>query len=462
MKQDMETTLMEKSKSRKIDVPPGYIRTEVGVIPKDWKVLRLGSITYIRNQKVLENQVVTEIPKIELEHIGKGNGKLLDISAANNTNSIKYKFFNGDVLFGRLRSYLRKFWHATFNGICTTEIWPLVVDNKQAVSGFIFAIIQTEKFIKEASISYGTHMPRADWGILKNFKLPLAPIHEQRAIATALSDVDQLIESLDKLIAKKRAIKQATMQQLLSGKQRLPGFKGKWETKCLGEISEITGAGVDKKIKKEEQSVRLVNYLDVYNNNFITSDILNHWVTASNHKVKKCSVKKGDIFFTPSSEIQGDIGKSAVALEDIPDAAYSYHVVRVRLKEPLDIFFKTYAFKTDDFLNQAARQSEGSGTRYILNMSKFKQLTVLIPPFSEQTAIGKVLFDMDKEIQSLEQRRDKTKQIKQGMMQELLTGKTRLNLDFEGLKDGHDSKSGDQGNHKNHNSDKRNETSRTY
>ena len=103
-----------------------------------------------------------------------------------------------------------------------------------------------------------------NFGQISNYHVPVPPEPEQRAIAEVLSDVDGLLNALEALIAKKRAIKQATMQQLLTGKTRLPGFSGAWETKRLGEIGEISGAEtLDKKVNPNEPSVRLVNYLDV-------------------------------------------------------------------------------------------------------------------------------------------------------------------------------------------------------
>ena len=252
-------------------------------------------------------------------------------------------------------------------------------------------------------------------------------IEEQRAIAKILSDVDGLINTLDALIAKKRAIKQATMQQLLTAKTRLPGFSGAWETKRLDEIGDISGAGVDKKVRPNELPVRLVNYLDVYNKTFLYSKDLTHEVSARPDQVRRCAVEKGDIFFTPSSEVPDDIGCSAVAMEDISDGVYSYHVVRLRLKTNWDLYFRVYAFNTKEFLDEASKQCEGSGTRYVISLPKFRSMTVRFPPsLEEQNAIAAVLSDMDTEITALEHRRHKTIAIKQGMMQQLLTGKVRL------------------------------------
>ena len=179
---------------------------------------RLGEITSIRNEKVLPSNVGIDTLCIELDHIGQGNGKLLGSSTAQGSTSIKYSFSSGDVLFGRLRSYLRKFWHADRDGICTTEIWPLMTDPREADSGFIYAIVQSDRFIEAASVSYGTHMPRADWEVIRNLEVRLPKLCEQQAIAAVLADIDAEIAALEARRDKTRDLKQAMMQELLTGK----------------------------------------------------------------------------------------------------------------------------------------------------------------------------------------------------------------------------------------------------
>ena len=303
-----------------------------------------------------------------------------------------------------------------------------ISDFAKSLNGYFFFLYFSTRFynrIMQMTAKSSVDSVRRE--MIARMLVPLPPSEvEQRAIATALSDVDALIAALDRLIAKKRDLKQAAMQQLLTGQTRLPGFSGEWEVKRLGDIGDISSAGVDKKIRPDEVPVRLVNYLDVYRKDFIFSNDLNHWVTAPPHQAKRCVVQKGDVFFTPSSETRDDIGISAVAMEDIPDATYSYHVVRLRLREVWDLRFRTYAFKTRVFLDQAEMLCDGSGQRYVISQGKFKSMTVNVPPIIEQTAIAAVLSDMDAEIAALEARRDKTRALKQGMMQELLTGKTRL------------------------------------
>ena len=187
----------------------------------EWEMKRLGEFVSIRNQKALPSSLDVDTLCIELDHIGQGDGRLFEYSAAQYSTSSKYRFCSGDVLFGRLRSYLRKFWLADRNGICSTEIWPLMVDPEQARSDFLYAIVQSDEFIATANISYGTHMPRADWDIVRNFSVSLPKPKEQTAIATILSDMDTEITALEAKLSKARQLKQGMMQELLTGRIRL-------------------------------------------------------------------------------------------------------------------------------------------------------------------------------------------------------------------------------------------------
>ena len=187
-----------------------------------WARKRLGEIASIRNQKIAPSDVHPDTLCVELDHIGQGDGRLEALSSASCSTSTKYRFFAGDVLFGRLRSYLRKFWYAENDGICTTEIWPLMANSERLESSFLYLIVQTDSFIEAASISYGTHMPRTDWNVMRNFDIRLPSIAEQRSIATLLSDMDAEISALEQRRDKTRALKQDMMQQLLTGRMRLP------------------------------------------------------------------------------------------------------------------------------------------------------------------------------------------------------------------------------------------------
>ena len=296
----------------------------------------------------------------------------------------------------------------------------LKIDNSQNSLRYYSALMQIQDF------NVASH--KRHWiSEYSNLLAPYPKPKEQTAIANVFFKVDGLIENLANLIQKKRRIKKGVMQELLTGKGRLPGFDGEWEERKLGEIGDISGSGVNKKIIPGEKPVRLVNFMDVYKRNFIYSKDLYHEVTSPFNKAAKCAVNKGDVFFTPTSETQDDIGFSAVAMEDISDGVYSYHVVRLRLREPWNLLYRAYAFKTADFYNQAGKYSQGSGTRYVITQADFAEINVKYPSDAEeQKAIASTIFQMDQEINHLQKLKHKYQLIKQGMMQQLLTGKIRL------------------------------------
>jgi len=402
------------AKTHAQDVPPGYKRTEVGVIPADWKISTFDRVCTRINGKPY--QIYTDAYQVHgaLPVVDQGQSHIVGY-----TDDEDRRFpcpAGGVIVFGDHTCVVKFVDHDFVVGADGTQI---IATKPNHCAHFHAFALQLRGI---PPTGYNRHFK-----FLKERLFVCPGPLEQRAIAEALSDVDGLLGALEVLIAKKRAIKQAAMQQLLTGKTRLPGFSGEWETKRLGEIGEISGAGVDKKTRPSEVPVRLLNYLDVYHKTFLRSIDLGHVVSAKPDHARRCMVLKGDVFFTPTSEVPDDIGRSAIAMEDIEDAAYSYHVVRLRLTVDWDLRFRAYVFDTKAFLDEASRACEGSGTRYVITLPRFRALPVRFPTdASEQAAIAAALSDMDAEIAALEGRRDKTRAIKQGMMQRLLTGRVRL------------------------------------
>jgi len=410
----------------------GYKQTEAGVIPEEWQISYVGVEFDIKLGKMLDAEKNIGVPKLYLGNRAVQWGKI-DISdlasvRLSHSDLSRFRLKKGDLLVCEGGEVGRAaIWEAPLPECYYQKALHRLRPIKKYDPLLMLYVLmywsdrgKLTNYVTQTSIA---HLTREKFEVVP---LLLPPLPEQRAIAAALSDMDALLAAQDQLIAKKRDIKQAVMQQLLTGKQRLPGFSGEWEVKRLGEIGEIAGAGIDKKIRPNEVSVRLVNYLDVYRKDFITSQDLHHFVTATPIQASRCRVRKGDVFFTPSSEVRDDIAHSAVAMENIPDAVYSYHVIRLRPSDDWDLRFRAYAFKTKRFFDQAHMLCDGSGTRYVISQGKFRAMTVLVPPIPEQSSIAAVLSDIDAEIDALQQRRDKTKMLKQGMMQELLTGRTRL------------------------------------
>ncbi|WAK04520.1 restriction endonuclease subunit S [Methylobacter sp. YRD-M1] len=267
--------------------------------------------------------------------------------------------------------------------------------------------------------------------LCKELPVPLPEIYEQQKIAQILSTWDKVIEKLEALIAAKQKRKKALMQQLLTGKKRFAVSEEEWKEVRLGDVGTISSAGVDKKIVSGEPEVRLLNFLDVFRRSFLFNKEIEHVVTAPIAKIKKCDIKKGDIFFTPSSETREELAISAVAMEDMPGVVYSYHIVRFRLHADWDLKFRAYVFQSEGFCRQAYFLGDGSGQRYVISQDNFKNMTVKVPSYSEQKMIGSVLCSADKEIETHQKQLVALKEQKKGLMQQLLTGKKRVQVKVE-------------------------------
>ena len=399
----------------------GYKASELGMIPLDWDIVEFEEICQIRKQKVNPLFQSGEFC-VELEHLEPETGLLLGNTVTKPNSSIKTVFQNGDVLFGKLRAYLRKYWLANQDGVCSTEIWAFVATNK-AINPFLFYVVQTEQFIKAASEAYGTHMPRSDWNVVKNYLLPLPPLPEQTAIATALSDTDALIRSLQTLIAKKQAVKLAAMQNLLSGKIRLPAFAQRpdgslkttrqtelgcvpedWEVLELGSVAFIKTGSKNNQDKKENGQYPFF--------------------------VRSATVEQIDTYSYDCEAIlipgEGNIGSIFHYINGKFDAHQRVYVIR----DFYNVIGKFVFFALKQNFGKHAMENTVKATVDSLRLPTFQNFKFAIPKSTtEQTAIAQLLSDMDAEIEALEGRLKKTQSLKQGMMQTLLTGKIRLPLE---------------------------------
>jgi type I restriction enzyme S subunit len=291
---------------------------------------------------------------------------------------------------------------------------------------------------------------RVPLSAISNYQIPVPPKAEQTAIAKALSDVDALISELEKLIVKKQAIKTATMQQLLTGRTRLPQFalrddgtpKGTkpselgeipedWEVVCFDQLKDkkdnwaITGGPFGSNLKASdytENGVRVIQLQNIGDGVFKNDDFVYTSYKKANELIS-CNIYPDEIILSK----MGDPVARACLIPHI-HSRYVMCSDGIRLKvdsqrysEKFVFYFLNYPL----FRNQALDASTGS-TRKRIGLSELRDLLLFAPPKEEQTAIATILSDMDAEIQALEQRLGKTRHIKQGMMQELLTGKTRL------------------------------------
>ncbi len=408
-----------------MEVRPGYKQTEVGVIPDGWEVRGILSTVRIANGQVdPQREPFRSMVLVAPDHIESGTGRLLARKTAAEQRAIsgKYAFDAGDIVYSKIRPYLRKAILADFAGLCSADMYPLK-PACDVVGGFILPSLLADRFTKYAeSVSVRSGMPKINRAELAEFIVALPPVPEQRAIAAALSDVDALLGGLDRLIAKKRDLKQAAMQQLLTGQTRLPGFHGEWEVKRLGDLGTfLKGNGV-KKDDARSGNLPCIRYGEIYthHNDYVRS--FNSWISPVVAGTAT-PLKQGDLLFAGSGETKEEIGK-CVAFVDSCQAYAGGDIVILRLSAAHPMFMGYYC-NTPSINAQKASKGQGDAVVHV-SAAALSSILVVLPSLPEQTAIAAVLSDLDAELAALEARREKTRALKQGMMQELITGQTRL------------------------------------
>ena len=273
-------------------------------------------------------------------------------------------------------------------------------------------------------------MASLNTGILRAVQVVLPHLLEQRAIAAVLSDVDELAESLGALIAKKRDIKQAVMQELLTGRTRLPGFGEEWKVKRLGDHLTFLRHGINSRSDLTmDGAIQYLHYGDIHSSADVCLDprVTPMPTIATEHARNLDRLDDGDLIFVDASEDIEGVGKS-VELRGLRDrhVVSGLHTIAIRFnKSILADGFKAYLQFCPAFLRHLRRLAAGTKV-YATNRAHIASAHVPLPLLPEQRAIAAVLSDMDAEITALEHRLDKTRAIKQGMMQQLLTGSIRL------------------------------------
>ncbi len=396
--------------------PIGYKHTEVGVIPTDWSVFSIGELFDYLPTASNSRADLGHTGTVSYVHYGDIHTRFhhfIDFCSDEvprllaNKNVTVPRLRDGDLIVadasedeaGVGKSVEIRNLGAT-EAVSGLHTFLLRAKNEKTRAGYRgYLLEKTPVKIQLRRLATGLKVFGISKRALRDIRIPLPPLSEQRAIAEVLSDVDGLIQSLDALIAKKRAIKQATMQQLLTGKTRLPGFSGAWETKRLGEIVSIRKG---QPITESSLTPGIVPVVaggkkPAYFHNYANRAGKTITVSASGAYAGYVAYWDRPIFASDCSTIS-----------DAPNYSIKYIFYQMLLRQ-----------------EQIYRAQTGGAQPHV-HGKDLAPLVIAIPPIREQRAIATILSDMDAEIAALERRRDKTSAIKQGMMQQLLTGRVRL------------------------------------
>lgn len=412
---------------------PGYKQTEVGVIPEDWEVKALADLYHFRNGFNADKRAyghgvrfINVLEPIRYSHLFgpeiPGRVSIPPASAAT------YAVRKGDVLFNRTSETDAELGlAAAYLGLEEVVFGGFVIRGRPVDGSFDPAYAGyglRAPVIRSQVIPLGQGAVRSNIGQdrLGRVFVPVPPLPEQQAIAGALSDVDALLDGLDRLISKKRDLKQATMQQLLTSQMRLPGFSGEWEVKRLGKLGAfLKGKGV-KREEANSGDLPCIRYGEIYthHNDYVRS--FYSWISRE-VATTATRIRRGDVLFAGSGETKEEIGKCVAIVDDCE--AYAGGDIVILRATNVDPMFMGYYCNTPAVNAQKSSRGQGDAVVHI-SAAALASVEVMLPPIAEQTAIAAVLSDMDAEIAALESRRDKTRALKQAMMQELLTGRTRL------------------------------------
>ncbi len=417
-----------------MEVRAGYKLTELGVIPREWGVTLLRDVAQVRSGIAKNGNVSVTDPVtvhyLRVANVQDGFLDLTDMSQIEVSRGDLQRFalLPGDVLMneGGDRDKLGRgsIWQGEFSP-CIHQNHVFVVRCGRKVEPNFLNIWSAGATGRRYFLVAGkqtTNLASINKTALGELPVIVPPLAEQRAIAAAFNDVDALLGGLDRLIAKKRDLKQAAMQQLFNGQTRLAGFRGEWHVKLLGDVgSFLKGSGV-RKDQTLSGDLPCVRYGEIYTHHNDCIRSFNSWISAE-VAATATKLKRGDLLFAASGETKEEIGK-CVAFVDECQAFAGGDIVILRLTDA-DPTFMGYYCNTASINAQKASKGQGDAVVHI-SAAALSSIVVRLPSLAEQTAIATVLSDMDSELAALGARRDKTCALRQGMMQELLTGRTRL------------------------------------
>lgn len=426
-------------------VKKGYKQTELGVIPEKWTVSTIGAIADVKTgpfgSALHANDYVQDgTPIITVEHLGETGltrQNLPKVSAEDRRRLSAYSMQEGDIVFSRVGSVDRNAYvTAAENGwLFSGRILRLRAKSEELSTrylGYYFKAEETKERVR--GVAVGQTMASLNTKLMNAFKAVLPTVEEQKNIAALLSNMDTLISTLEKQISKKKAIKQGAMLELLTGKRRLPGFEGEWEAFVFGDLFDFIPNNAFTRAQMDVSGrVKNIHYGDILTKYgaYISAGSKDIPYIAKeidlNRFAEKCYLQSGDLVIADTAEDE-TVGKALEVINVERPVLAGQHTLLCRPKVRFAEKFLGYYLNAACYHDQMLPYIVGTKVSSVSKAS-IAQTKLVVPKYEEQQAISSILADMDDEITELEQKLAKYRQVKQGMMQQLLTGKIRLKND---------------------------------
>ena len=389
------------------------------MLPEGWRKKSFGDVVYIANGLVDPREASFKNTKhIGPENVISDTGRIVNERTCGDLKLIsgKYEFDKHSIVYSKIRPNLNKVCTPSYSGVCSADMYVLH-PRKGIDKNFLFFSILGDTFKNRAiSMSMRTGMPKINREDLSSIPILLPPLPEQKKIAAILSTWDRAIEGTEKLLANSQQQKKALMQQLLTGKKRLPGFTGEWRNLKLKTFLQESVIPSPQPDPKKRITVRLnlngVEKREVRGTESI--DATNYFTRKAGQFIYgKQNIHKGAFGIIPKILDGFETSQDIPCFDFLPNVCPAW-------------FF--YYFARENIHHTLETKMTGTGSKR-LNQKTFLNLTCHAPPISEQQAIAAVLTTADAEITALESDLSRLRQEKKALMQQLLTGKRRVTVD---------------------------------
>ena len=365
-------------------------------IKNEYSKYAFSEIAEKRSKVYNPNKNLTNFKCIELESISKETGTLLNVFNSVDLKSNKTKFKEGDVLFGKLRPYLKKYLLTTFDGVCTSEIW--VLNGIKVCNSYLFQLVQTPKFLFEANITSGSKMPRADWEYVSSIKYCIPSFSEQNKIASFLTSADKKINLLTKKKALLETYKKGVMQKIFSQEIRFKDEDGNnypdWEEKKLGEVLNY------------EQPTKYIVKSTEYNNSYKTPVL-----TAGKSFVLGYTDESENIYFKTPVIIFDDFTMANKFVE----FPFKVKSSAMKILKPVDENINmVFVYK----IMQMIKYPKGNEHKRFW-ISEYSNIKISYPSDKEQNKIAEFLSNIDKKMELVDCQLERNKEFKKGLLQQM-------------------------------------------
>jgi len=325
---------------------------------------------------------------IELEHLGSGTGQLLGFVDGSKSESIKNIFLKDDVLFGKLRPYLRKYHQPTFDGVCSSEIW--VLNGKKISNAFLYYLIQTNMFIDLANQSSGSKMPRADWNIIENGVFSFPPISEQQKVHSFLSLIDERINTQKKIIENLETLIKKMSEELFTQKTRFKKDLIDWEVKKLREICKVYD-GTHQTPNYVDDGIPFYSVEHLTANQFDKTKFISEEVFEKENK--RVILERGDILMTRI----GSIGVAKYINWDV-NASFYVSLALIKKSRKINNEYLCHFMNSSFFQSELWKRTIHVAFPQKINLGEIGDCLIKIPSFTEQTKIANFLSSIDEKI----------------------------------------------------------------